>query len=79
MADTRKRLDHMRSEPHVSLTVVGKDQWYNQVTLRGRVAEIADDELDALADSFSLANCVRRTRLCQILASSMGAAAGSTG
>ena len=44
MADTRKRLDHMRSEPRVSLTVLGKDQWYNQVTLRGRVAEIADDD-----------------------------------
>jgi endoglucanase len=30
-----------------------------------------DDELDALADSFSLAQCVRRTRLCDVLASSM--------
>jgi PPOX class probable F420-dependent enzyme len=44
MADTRKRLDHMRRDPRVSLTVLAQDQWYNQVTLRGRVAEIADDE-----------------------------------
>jgi len=44
MADTRKRLEHMRRDPHVSLTVLGKDVWYNQVTLRGRVAEIADDD-----------------------------------
>jgi PPOX class probable F420-dependent enzyme len=44
MADTRKRLDHMRREPHVSLTVVGKDVWYQQVTLRGQVVEIADDD-----------------------------------
>ena len=43
MADTRKRLEHMRRDPRVSLTVLGQDQWYNQVTLRGRVAEIADD------------------------------------
>jgi PPOX class probable F420-dependent enzyme len=44
MADTRKRLDHMRSNASVSLTVLAKDQWYNQATLRGRVVEIADDD-----------------------------------
>jgi endoglucanase len=44
-----------------------------------RFQGLGDDELDALADSFSLASCVRRTRLCEILASSMGAAAGTTG
>ena len=33
----------MRRDPHVSLTVVGKDSWYQQVTLRGRVVEIGDD------------------------------------
>jgi len=44
MADTRKRLDHMRSEPRVSLTAIAKDNFYLQVTLRGRVVEIADDD-----------------------------------
>jgi PPOX class probable F420-dependent enzyme len=44
MADTRKRLEHMRNDPRVSLTVLAQGQWYNQVTLRGRVAEIADDD-----------------------------------
>jgi PPOX class probable F420-dependent enzyme len=44
MADTRKRLEHMRADPHVSLTVLDKDQWYNQATLRGRAVEIADDD-----------------------------------
>ncbi len=44
MAATRKRLEHVRRDPHVSLTVLGKDDWYHQVTLRGRVVEIADDE-----------------------------------
>jgi endoglucanase len=33
-----------------------------------------DADLDALADSFSLARCVRRARLCDLLASRMGAA-----
>jgi endoglucanase len=44
-----------------------------------RFRGLGDDELDALADSFGLASCVRRTRLCEILASSLGAAAGTTG
>jgi PPOX class probable F420-dependent enzyme len=44
MADTRKRLEHMRNDPRVSLTVLDKDAWYNQVTLRGRAVEIADDQ-----------------------------------
>ena len=49
MADTRKRLDHMRSEPRVSLTAIAKDNFYLQVTLRGRVVEIAaDDDLSGI-------------------------------
>ena len=44
MADTRKRLEHMRADPRVSLTVLGRNEWYRQVTLRGRVVEIADDD-----------------------------------
>lgn len=43
MAATRRRLDYMRNDPRVALTVVGQEGWYRQVTLRGRVAEIADD------------------------------------
>ena len=33
-----------------------------------RFRGLDDDELDALADSFALANCVRRERLCELLA-----------
>lgn len=43
MDQTRKRLDYMRRDPRVSLTVLGEGGWYDQVTLRGRVAEIEDD------------------------------------
>jgi PPOX class probable F420-dependent enzyme len=44
MDETRKRLEYMRDEPHVSLTVTGRgDDWYKQVTLRGRAVEIEDD------------------------------------
>jgi PPOX class probable F420-dependent enzyme len=44
MDATRKRLEYMRDNPHVSLTVTNKDNWYQQVTLRGRIAELADDD-----------------------------------
>jgi PPOX class probable F420-dependent enzyme len=44
MAADRKRLQYVRDDPRVSLTVLGPgDEWYHQITLRGRVAEIADD------------------------------------
>jgi len=44
MAATRKRLDNLRREPQASITVLGQgDDWYKQVTLRGRIAELADD------------------------------------
>ena len=44
VAEVARLLEYMRAEPRVSLTVLGKDVWYQQVTLRGRVAEIADDD-----------------------------------
>jgi hypothetical protein len=40
-----------------------------------RFRGLDDAELDALAGSFSLSHCVRRTRLCDLLASQMGAVA----
>jgi PPOX class probable F420-dependent enzyme len=44
MAATRKRLDNMRADPRVSITVMGTgDDWYRQITIRGRIAELADD------------------------------------
>jgi PPOX class probable F420-dependent enzyme len=43
MASTRKRLDHLRRDPRVSLTAMGADDWYRHVTLRGRMTNIEDD------------------------------------
>jgi len=64
MAATRKRLAHLRRDPHVSLTVLDKDQWYRQLTLRGRVAEIADDDalegIDRLARHYTGNDYARR-------------------
>jgi PPOX class probable F420-dependent enzyme len=46
MDSSRKRLEHLRRDPRVSLTVLGKDEWYRQVTLRGRATLQPDDDLN---------------------------------
>jgi PPOX class probable F420-dependent enzyme len=48
MDATRKRLEYIRADPRASLTVLGKDNWYQQVTMTGRVAEVADDDLSGI-------------------------------
>ncbi|MEV5753533.1 PPOX class F420-dependent oxidoreductase [Actinoallomurus sp. NPDC052308] len=44
MDEGRKRLDHLRNDARVSLTVLDSDNWYTHVTLIGHVTEIRDDE-----------------------------------
>lgn len=43
MKDTRKRLEYMRNDPRVALTVLGAESWYNHVSLLGRVVSIEED------------------------------------
>jgi PPOX class probable F420-dependent enzyme len=43
MDATRVRLQYMRRDPRVSVTVMDGADWYRQVTVFGRVAEIRDD------------------------------------
>jgi len=53
MDESRKRLDYLRADPRVSLTVLGEDGWYRHVTLSGRVSSIEPDpELEGI-DSLS--------------------------
>lgn len=49
----RKRLDYLRADPRVSLTVLGADGWYEHVSVQGRITEWRDDE--GLADIDRLA------------------------
>ncbi|MDT9686325.1 PPOX class F420-dependent oxidoreductase [Streptomyces sp. TRM76323] len=49
----RKRLDHIRRDPRVTLTVLDEESWYTHVSLIGRVAELREDE--GLADIDRLA------------------------
>jgi PPOX class probable F420-dependent enzyme len=44
MDEGRKRLDYLRADPRVSLTVLAEGDWYTHVSLQGRVVEMADDE-----------------------------------
>jgi PPOX class probable F420-dependent enzyme len=58
MADTRKRLENLERDPRVSLTVLGQgEDWYNQVTLLGRVVSLEPDpdleNIDRLAQRYT--------------------------
>ena len=56
MDEGRKRLEHLRQEPLVSITVLGKDDWYHHVTLRGRVVSLEPDpdlsDIDRLSQHY---------------------------
>lgn len=39
----RKRLEYLRNDPRVSLTVLNGDDWYSHLSVQGRVAEFSDD------------------------------------
>ena len=42
---TRKRLDHLRADPRVSLTVLDGDSWYRHISLQGSVTITPDEDL----------------------------------
>ena len=39
----RRRLEHLRTDPRVSLTVLDDDSWYRHVSIQGHVVQIEDD------------------------------------
>ncbi|WP_182526679.1 PPOX class F420-dependent oxidoreductase [Nocardioides dongkuii] len=43
MDHTRVRLQHLRRDPRLSLTVLDEADWYTHVSLQGRIVEMADD------------------------------------
>jgi PPOX class probable F420-dependent enzyme len=43
MDESRRRLQYLRDDPRVSITVLGESEWYRHVTLRGRAASIEPD------------------------------------
>ena len=43
MDEGRKRLEYMRADPRVSLTILDEKSWYTHVSLQGRVVALEDD------------------------------------
>ena len=43
MDEGRKRLEWLREDPRVAMTVLDGDGWYTHVSIQGRVVKIADD------------------------------------
>jgi PPOX class probable F420-dependent enzyme len=44
MDASRKRLDHLRHDPRVSLTALAEGDWYTHVSVQGKVVDLVDDE-----------------------------------
>ena len=44
MDDTRKRIEHLKRDPHVSLTVLDSEDWGTHESLQGVVVEMGPDE-----------------------------------
>lgn len=57
MDKARKRLDYLRHDPRVSLTVLAGDDWYTHVSLQGAVVEMRDDpglaDIDRLSTHYT--------------------------
>jgi PPOX class probable F420-dependent enzyme len=57
MDEGRKRLDYLRADPRVSVTILDDQDWYTHVSVQGRVVEIAVDEglagIDRLAQLYT--------------------------
>jgi PPOX class probable F420-dependent enzyme len=57
MDESRKRLEHLRNDPRVSITVLGQAEWYRHVTVRGRASSIDPDstlqDIDRLARHYT--------------------------
>jgi PPOX class probable F420-dependent enzyme len=57
MDEGRKRLEHMRADPRVSVDVLDENSWYNHVSIIGHVDEIYEDadmsDIDRIATHYT--------------------------
>src|ERR1700758_1624261 len=57
MDEGRKRLEHMRADPRVSVDVLDEAGWYTHVSITGHVDEMQDDadlaDIDRLARQYT--------------------------
>jgi PPOX class probable F420-dependent enzyme len=65
MDEGRKRLDYLRGEPRVSLTVLDGESWYRHITLHGRIS-LEDDpdlaDIDRIAKHYTGNRYAQRDR-----------------
>ncbi len=56
MDEGRKRLDYIRDDPRVTLTVLDAQDWHSHVSLQGKVVDIREDtglaDIDRLAHRY---------------------------
>ncbi|GHH88760.1 PPOX class F420-dependent enzyme [Streptomyces sulfonofaciens] len=56
MDEGRKRLEHIRGDARVTLTVLDEQDWYTHISIIGHIAEIRDDsdlaDIDRLAQHY---------------------------
>jgi PPOX class probable F420-dependent enzyme len=66
MDEDRKRLDYLRKDPRVSLTVLDEAGWHTHVSVQGRVVELRDDpglaDIDRLATHYTGKRYANRER-----------------
>ncbi|MER7207503.1 PPOX class F420-dependent oxidoreductase [Streptosporangium sp. NPDC000239] len=66
MDEGRKRLDHLRNDPRVTLTVLDEGDWYTHISVIGRVTEIRDDkdltDIDRVSEHYTGGKYPRRDR-----------------
>lgn len=57
MDEGRKRLEHLRNDPRVSLSAMDPEDWITHVSLQGRVVELVDDpelaDIDRIARHYT--------------------------
>jgi PPOX class probable F420-dependent enzyme len=57
MDEGRKRLEHIRNDPRVSIDVLDESGWYTHVSIVGRVDELRDDtdmaDIDRIARHYT--------------------------
>jgi PPOX class probable F420-dependent enzyme len=65
MDEGRRRLEYLRRNPRVSLTVLDGDEWYRHITLHGRVT-LEDDpdlaDIDRIAEHYTGKGYAQRDR-----------------
>ncbi|MFB7494011.1 PPOX class F420-dependent oxidoreductase [Streptomyces sp. NPDC056161] len=56
MDEGRKRLEHLRNDPRVTLTVLDDQDWHTHISIIGHIAELRDDtdlaDIDRLSQQY---------------------------